>query len=136
MFLLQTGTLTEDGLDMWGVLPKSGFSEGSGAGVCHDVKTRRRDDKLLVAMAACHSLTIIDGTISGDPLDFKMFEATGWVGCYSSFSYERARLKPCFHRSVNGCVLRDAHLDTLCSVSNFFTHHAMCSYLPIYGNTD
>lgn len=31
------------------------------------------------AMATCHSLTIIDGEIRGDPLDLIMFEATGWV---------------------------------------------------------
>jgi len=36
---------------------------------------------LLVAMATCHSLTIIEGMITGDPLDLKMFEASGWV-CY------------------------------------------------------
>ena len=46
-----------------------------------DMKTvLGRKDRLLEAMAACHSLTIIEGTISGDdPLDYKMFEATGWV---------------------------------------------------------
>lgn len=30
-------------------------------------------------MATCHSLTIIDGELSGDPLDLKMFESTGWI---------------------------------------------------------
>ena len=30
------------------------------------------------AMACCHSLTYIEGEISGDPLDVKMYEATGW----------------------------------------------------------
>ena len=34
---------------------------------------------LLYAMATCHSLTIIDGEIMGDPLDLIMFNATGWV---------------------------------------------------------
>ena len=29
-------------------------------------------------MATCHSLTIINEELSGDPLDLKMFEATGW----------------------------------------------------------
>jgi hypothetical protein len=38
--------------------------------------TLGRKDRLLVAMAACHSLTIIEGMISGDPFDYKMFEAT------------------------------------------------------------
>ena len=30
-------------------------------------------------MATCHSLTKIEGELSGDPLDLKMFTATGWV---------------------------------------------------------
>lgn len=34
---------------------------------------------MLAAMATCHSLTMIDGRLSGDPLDLKMFEATDWV---------------------------------------------------------
>ena len=37
---------------------------------------------LQVAMATCHSLTIIDGVLSGDPLELIMFDAIGWV-CYS-----------------------------------------------------
>ena len=32
-----------------------------------------------VAMATCHSLTIIDGEIAGDPLDLKMFNSINWV---------------------------------------------------------
>ena len=35
------------------------------------------DASIKAAMAACHSLTYIDGELSGDPLDLKMFEATG-----------------------------------------------------------
>ena len=34
---------------------------------------------LLFAMATCHSLTRINGVLSGDPLDLKMFLSTGWV---------------------------------------------------------
>ena len=34
--------------------------------------------RVLTAMATCHSLTVINGALSGDPLDLKMFEATGW----------------------------------------------------------
>jgi hypothetical protein len=34
---------------------------------------------LLVCMATCHSLTIIDGELSGDPLDLIMFNAIKWV---------------------------------------------------------
>lgn len=37
-------------------------------------------DHVIIAMACCHSLTIVDGEIIGDPMDMKMFEATHWVG--------------------------------------------------------
>lgn len=33
----------------------------------------------VACMASCHSLTKIEGELSGDPLDLKMFGATGWV---------------------------------------------------------
>lgn len=36
----------------------------------------------VACMATCHSLTKIEGQLSGDPLDLKMFEATGWVCSY------------------------------------------------------
>lgn len=36
------------------------------------------NDKVIAAMATCHSLTLIDKVLSGDPLDLIMFEATGW----------------------------------------------------------
>lgn len=38
----------------------------------------------VACMASCHSLTKIEGKLSGDPLDLKMFEATGWV-CFCFF---------------------------------------------------
>ncbi|XP_060098854.1 polyamine-transporting ATPase 13A3 [Heteronotia binoei] len=73
----KTGTLTEDGLDLWGIqrvenarflLPEeNAFSKPL-------VKS-----PFIACMAACHSLTKIEGVISGDPLDLKMFEATGWI---------------------------------------------------------
>ena len=34
---------------------------------------------LKIAMASCHSLTIIDGQLTGDPLDLTMFQAVKWV---------------------------------------------------------
>ncbi|XP_077204069.1 polyamine-transporting ATPase 13A3 isoform X3 [Paroedura picta] len=73
----KTGTLTEDGLDLWGIqrvesarflLPEeNAFSKPL-------VKS-----PFIACMAACHSLTKIEGVLSGDPLDLKMFEATGWI---------------------------------------------------------
>ena len=41
-----------------------------------------RESPLLQCMACCHSLTLIGGEIKGDPLDYRMFEATGWVCGY------------------------------------------------------
>lgn len=36
-------------------------------------------DTFLYGLVCCHSLTIIDNQIVGDPLDLKMFESTKWV---------------------------------------------------------
>ncbi|XP_018422668.1 PREDICTED: probable cation-transporting ATPase 13A3 [Nanorana parkeri] len=73
----KTGTLTEDGLDLWGIqrvehvrflLPEEK--------ACSDGLVK---SQFVACMATCHSLTKIDGVISGDPLDLKMFEAIGWI---------------------------------------------------------
>lgn len=71
----KTGTLTEDGLDMLGVLPikNLGF-----CGVVEDPSTLEVGP-FLTCMATCHSLTVIDGELSGDPLDLIMFNSTKWV---------------------------------------------------------
>uniref|UniRef100_H3AWA2 Polyamine-transporting ATPase 13A3 n=1 Tax=Latimeria chalumnae TaxID=7897 RepID=H3AWA2_LATCH len=72
----KTGTLTEDGLDLWGVqrVENSRFLQSEEhASVDSLVKS-----KFIACMATCHSLTKIEGVLSGDPLDLKMFEATGW----------------------------------------------------------
>ena len=53
---------------MWGVVPikESKF--------LHPLKNpnEMRQDHLLFGMATCHSLTLIDGKLSGDPLDVKV----------------------------------------------------------------
>ncbi|XP_014218278.1 probable cation-transporting ATPase 13A3 isoform X2 [Copidosoma floridanum] len=71
----KTGTLTEDGLDMWGVVT-----------VCTTKFQLPIKDmtilplnEVLIGMVTCHSITIIDGQLVGDPLDLKMFESTGWI---------------------------------------------------------
>ncbi|XP_075412341.1 polyamine-transporting ATPase 13A3 isoform X2 [Tenrec ecaudatus] len=73
----KTGTLTEDGLDLWGVqrventhflLPEEN--------VCNEMLVK---SQFVACMATCHSLTKIEGVLSGDPLDLKMFEAIGWI---------------------------------------------------------
>ncbi|XP_046432017.1 polyamine-transporting ATPase 13A3 isoform X1 [Neodiprion fabricii] len=71
----KTGTLTEDGLDMWGVVPISNKMFQSPV---KDISTLELDE-VLVGMVTCHSITLIDRQLSGDPLDLKMFESTGWT---------------------------------------------------------
>ncbi|XP_006873204.1 PREDICTED: probable cation-transporting ATPase 13A5 [Chrysochloris asiatica] len=73
----KTGTLTEDGLDLWGTVPTAdnSFQEG------HSFTSGEALpwSPLCAAMASCHSLILLDGTIQGDPLDLKMFEGTAWT---------------------------------------------------------
>ncbi|KAL4220880.1 hypothetical protein ACF0H5_019146 [Mactra antiquata] len=70
----KTGTLTEDGLDLGKIIPvkERRFLNG----ITDPSKMDR--DEFLVGMATCHSLTIIDGEISGDPMDVIMFNSTKW----------------------------------------------------------
>lgn len=49
------------------------------AGIKHDASSLPVGDTFLAAMSACHSLTLLNGELAGDPLDIKMFEATKWV---------------------------------------------------------
>lgn len=73
----KTGTLTEEGLDLSHVLPVSSAKFASSLKPDR-LKTQDKKSDLLRCMATCHSLTVIDGETSGDPLDLKMFEATGF----------------------------------------------------------
>lgn len=78
MFIIcfQTGTLTEDGLDLWGVLSVDNFKSFQKPIQKPEII---QSGPLIECLATCHSLTIIQGVLSGDPLDLKMFEATKWV---------------------------------------------------------
>ncbi|KAL6262371.1 hypothetical protein P5V15_007460 [Pogonomyrmex californicus] len=71
----KTGTLTEDGLDMWGIVPCSNGFLGEAV---TDVP-KLKDHPLFEGMLVCHSLTLLDGELCGDPLDAKMFESTKWI---------------------------------------------------------
>ncbi|XP_071454633.1 polyamine-transporting ATPase 13A3-like isoform X2 [Hetaerina americana] len=77
----KTGTLTEEGLSLWGVLEvKSGSFSYPFLAQKKDSPGSDLDpfSPLTVALAACHSLTQVNGELTGDPLDLRMFEATGW----------------------------------------------------------
>ncbi|XP_055467382.1 polyamine-transporting ATPase 13A2, partial [Psammomys obesus] len=72
---LQTGTLTEDGLDVMGVVPLTGQ-------VLLPLVPEPRHlpvGPLLRALATCHALSQLHDTPVGDPMDLKMVESTGWV---------------------------------------------------------
>ncbi|ESO89930.1 hypothetical protein LOTGIDRAFT_218380 [Lottia gigantea] len=71
----KTGTLTEDGLDMWGVVPAFSSSFYSPERNVHEMSM----GPTLICMATCHSLTIIDGELTGDPLDLIMFNSINWI---------------------------------------------------------
>ncbi|KAF5894718.1 putative cation-transporting ATPase 13A3 isoform X1, partial [Clarias magur] len=65
----KTGTLTEDGLDLWGV-------QRAEDGRFHLSEENAYKESLVkshfvACMASCHSLTKIEGKLSGDPLDLK-----------------------------------------------------------------
>ncbi|XP_036938815.1 probable cation-transporting ATPase 13A3 isoform X1 [Acanthopagrus latus] len=73
----KTGTLTEDGLDLWGI---QRAEDGRFSPPESEVAKESLVNSAFVAcMATCHSLTKIEGELSGDPLDLKMFNATGWI---------------------------------------------------------
>ncbi|XP_034474595.1 probable cation-transporting ATPase W08D2.5 isoform X2 [Drosophila innubila] len=72
----KTGTLTEDGMDMWGVVPKSSTNQFQIP--LKDI-SRLPYDHFLFGMVTCHSITVMNGSMIGDPLDLKMFESTGWT---------------------------------------------------------
>ncbi|KAK9876239.1 hypothetical protein WA026_012539 [Henosepilachna vigintioctopunctata] len=71
----KTGTLTEDELDLWGVQP---MKEGNLDIPVRDIKSLSVDTPLFKGMLTCHTLSVLDGKICGDPLDLKMFNSTGW----------------------------------------------------------
>ena len=72
----KTGTLTEEGLDLSGII--LGDKNANSLSELIEDPAMLPKGTMLIAMATCHSLTIIDGKLCGDPLDLKMFEATGW----------------------------------------------------------
>lgn len=84
----KTGTLTKDSLDLYGlryIVRKNPITSKFEPLVSEEThKTLNAGDqkllrhKMLELMATCHALTYVKGVISGDPLDLRMFEATGW----------------------------------------------------------
>ncbi|XP_057320538.1 polyamine-transporting ATPase 13A3-like isoform X2 [Microplitis mediator] len=71
----KTGTLTEDDLDMWGVVPAAERKFSVPVKSISSLTTA----ELLFGMVTCHEISIINGSLVGDPLDLKMFDSTGWT---------------------------------------------------------
>lgn len=76
---------------MWGVVP----SEDSHFKVAVKELETIQPGHLLYAMATCHSLTVIDGNISGDPLDIKV--------CITSQCFRR-KIKSL--AEINLCIIK------------------------------
>ena len=76
----KTGTLTEDGLDLHSVIGTATNvdSELDFEPPREDVTELEDSSTLMICLASCHSITLIDDELVGDPLDLKMFESTGW----------------------------------------------------------
>ncbi|XP_069170169.1 probable cation-transporting ATPase 13A4 isoform X1 [Procambarus clarkii] len=72
----KTGTLTEDDLALAGVVP---CVRGEFGAPVEDLKTLPPDQHLTKALVSCHSLLVINGRLTGYPLDVKIFTGTGWV---------------------------------------------------------
>lgn len=71
----QTGTLTEEDLDVWGVM------EGGPAGFSAMVPDPRLlpHGHMLSGLACCHTVILFKDQPLGDPLELKMIDSTGWV---------------------------------------------------------
>ncbi|XP_022090226.1 probable cation-transporting ATPase 13A3 isoform X2 [Acanthaster planci] len=69
----KTGTLTEDHLELLAVshVKKDSF-------VMVSDPSKLPFGPFVAAMATCHSLTMIDGELKGDPLDLQMFQSIKW----------------------------------------------------------
>uniref|UniRef100_A0AAV2KZ63 Cation-transporting P-type ATPase N-terminal domain-containing protein n=1 Tax=Knipowitschia caucasica TaxID=637954 RepID=A0AAV2KZ63_KNICA len=94
----KTGTLTEDGLDLWGVQRVENGSFLPSEETAY--KESLVKSQFVGCMATCHSLTKIEGQLSGDPLDLKMFEATGW------FLEEATEEETSLHNRIMPTVVR------------------------------
>ena len=74
--VIKTGTITEDGLDIRGVVP---VRNGMLLERTEDPASFSAHSDVIQCMACCHTLNWLDGQLVGDPLEMKMFEASGWI---------------------------------------------------------
>ncbi|KAJ9084682.1 hypothetical protein DSO57_1021714 [Entomophthora muscae] len=111
----KTGTLTEEGLDVLGVQA----CEGQFHSLQSDLQSTT--PQLLHCLATCHSIKVVDGELLGDPLDLRMFEATGWTleeggnthEANASDTYQSPQLIPSMVRPPNQQRFSLANMDDL-----------------------
>lgn len=77
----KTGTLTEDSIDFSGLVP---VVDNQFAKAIRDARALPEDNRLLLSLATCHSLSVRDGKVDGQNLDIKLFESIDWI--FFSFS--------------------------------------------------
>lgn len=66
--MFQTGTLTEDGLDLMGVV----INENNSLSEPQTCSKKLQYHQIFEGMLVCHGLTIVDNELIGDPLDIKV----------------------------------------------------------------
>ncbi|XP_054857789.1 polyamine-transporting ATPase 13A2 isoform X2 [Eublepharis macularius] len=71
----KTGTLTEEGLDIWGVVPRE---NSCFLPIVHEVRCVG-EGPLLHCLVTCHTVCLLRDQPVGDPVDLKMLESTGWI---------------------------------------------------------
>lgn len=75
---MQTGTLTEEGLDVRGIVcAKNGPGQRLDPGLVKP-SDLLPSDPLLHCLVACHSLILNENELLGDPLELKLFQSTQW----------------------------------------------------------
>lgn len=102
---------------MWGVVPKSSTNQFQIP--LRDVQ-RLPFDHFLFGMVTCHSITVMNGKMMGDPLDLKMFDSTGWQLEDVNSIPEKEKYGLIYptilrhpHRSISSSVQRQSSVDDL-----------------------
>merc|ERR1711892_96754 len=89
----KTGKITEDGMDLWGVVPvakgmsllreiddssKKSQDSPDWKDTVREISEMTPDSLIVLGMATCVDLNMIEGEVIGEPMDEKMFSSTGW----------------------------------------------------------
>jgi cation-transporting ATPase 13A3/4/5 len=82
----KTGTLTEDDCDIKFILPVDLINKDNKQVLFTNELTcvsnltkNNNNNRIIEIMSTCNSINKINGILSGDPLDLKLFEFTKWL---------------------------------------------------------